>query len=597
MKMLLDISQLRVSFRQENGEWREALHGVSFQVPESGVVALVGESGSGKSVSSLAIMGLLPASSSRIESGSSVCFSGRDLLSLSSSERRQLCGTDIAMVFQEPMSSLNPVFKAGDQVAEMLRLHEGMSRSQALERTQELFVEVGLPEPGQKLRCYPHMLSGGQQQRVMIAMALACKPKLLIADEPTTALDVTIQRQILDLLADLRSRYQMALLFITHDLGVVSDIAEHVVVMREGVVREQGPASNVLQFPQDAYTQALLACRPPLHGRPLRLPQVEDFMGASPLVIRSGGQTSPENKEDQHENKPLVQQAAPDVNLQSLATNQTPPPVLLNVTGLSKTFQLRQGLWNVRAFDAVKNVSFTLNRGETLGIVGESGCGKTTLGLALMRLHLPTAGKVLFDGVDLSSLSDTQWQPFRKRIQIVFQNPYASLNPRFTVAQILMEPLRIHQMGLNENERLNRAIQLMEQVGLPADSLNRYPHAFSGGQRQRIAIARCLALNPELLILDESVSALDVSVQAQVLNLLKDLQIKLGIAYLFISHDLAVVRYLSDRVLVMNAGEVVEEVSADGLFDGGQHHPYTQRLLASIPGGCSELRPQRQSLE
>jgi peptide/nickel transport system ATP-binding protein len=268
----------------------------------------------------------------------------------------------------------------------------------------------------------------------------------------------------------------------------------------------------------------------------------------------------------------------------------------LQVTGLCKTFQLRQGLWNSRAFDAVKNVSFTLNRGETLGIVGESGCGKTTLGLALMRLHLPTAGKVWFDGVDLSSLSDTQWQPFRKRIQIVFQNPYASLNPRFTVAQILMEPLRIHQMGLNENERLNRAIELMEQVGLPADSLNRYPHAFSGGQRQRIAIARCLALNPELLILDESVSALDVSVQAQVLNLLKDLQIKLGIAYLFISHDLAVVRYLSDRVLVMNAGEVVEEVSADGLFDGGQHHPYTQRLLASIPGGRTEWKPQQHEL-
>lgn len=592
MKMLLDISQLRVSFRQEDGGWREALHGVSFQVPESGVVALVGESGSGKSVSSLAVMGLLPAGSSRIEPGSSVCFSGRDLLALSSAERRQLCGTDIAMVFQEPMSSLNPVFKAGDQVAEMLRLHEGMSRSQALERARELFVEVGLPEPGQKLRSYPHMLSGGQQQRVMIAMALACKPKLLIADEPTTALDVTIQRQILDLLADLRSRYQMALLFITHDLGVVSDIAEQVVVMREGVVREQGPASNVLQFPQDAYTQALLACRPPLQGRPLRLPQVEDFLGGSPVAIRSAGQTIPENKEDHQESKALVQQAA-GVNLQSLATNQAPPPVLLQVTGLCKTFQLRQGLWNLRAFDAVKNVSFTLNRGETLGIVGESGCGKTTLGLALMRLHLPTAGKVWFDGVDLSSLSDTQWQPFRKRIQIVFQNPYASLNPRFTVAQILMEPLRIHQMGLNENERLNRAIELMEQVGLPADSLNRYPHAFSGGQRQRIAIARCLALNPELLILDESVSALDVSVQAQVLNLLKDLQIKLGIAYLFISHDLAVVRYLSDRVLVMNAGEVVEEVSADGLFDGGQHHPYTQRLLASIPGGRTEWKPQQ----
>jgi len=584
MKTLLEISQLRVSFRQEEGAWREAVRGVSFTVPESGVVALVGESGSGKSVSSLAVMGLLPPRGSRIEAGSLIRFAGQDMLAMTPSQRRQLCGADISMVFQEPMSSLNPVFRAGDQVAEMLRLHEGMTRSQALERTRELFEEVGLPDPGQKLRSYPHMLSGGQQQRVMIAMAIACKPKLLIADEPTTALDVTIQRQILDLLADLRSRYQMALLFITHDLGVVSDIAEHIVVMRDGQVREQGPASEVLSAPKDAYTQALLACRPPLQGRPSRLPQVEDFLGAANGADFTGGKASEkQDVQTTHQRETVSLQEEP-----LSAGHQHGEPFvqapLLQVLGLSKTFQIRQGLFGFRSFEALKKVTFSLKRGETLGVVGESGCGKTTLGLSLMRLQAPSGGKVLFDGIDLAALSETQWQAMRRRIQIVFQNPYASLNPRFTVAQILMEPMHIHGIGRNERERLDRAIGLMSQVGLPVDSLNRYPHEFSGGQRQRIAIARCLALEPELLILDESVSALDVSVQAQVLNLLKDLQSTLGMAYLFISHDLAVVRYLSDRILVMNGGEVVEEGAADALFDGGKHHRYTERLLASIPG-------------
>jgi len=584
MKTLLEISQLRVSFRQEEGAWREAVRGVSFTVPESGVVALVGESGSGKSVSSLAVMGLLPPRGSRIEAGSLIRFAGQDMLAMTPSQRRQLCGADISMVFQEPMSSLNPVFRAGDQVAEMLRLHEGMTRSQALERTRELFEEVGLPDPGQKLRSYPHMLSGGQQQRVMIAMAIACKPKLLIADEPTTALDVTIQRQILDLLADLRSRYQMALLFITHDLGVVSDIAEHVVVMRDGQVREQGPASEVLSAPKDAYTQALLACRPPLQGRPSRLPQVEDFLGAANGADFIGGKASEkQDVQTTHQRETVSLQEEP-----LSAGHQHGEPFvqapLLQVLGLSKTFQIRQGLFGFRSFEALKKVTFSLKRGETLGVVGESGCGKTTLGLSLMRLQAPSGGKVLFDGIDLAALSETQWQAMRRRIQIVFQNPYASLNPRFTVAQILMEPMHIHGIGRNERERLDRAIGLMSQVGLPVDALNRYPHEFSGGQRQRIAIARCLALEPELLILDESVSALDVSVQAQVLNLLKDLQSTLGMAYLFISHDLAVVRYLSDRILVMNGGEVVEEGAADALFDGGKHHRYTERLLASIPG-------------
>ncbi len=568
---LLQVADLRVSFRDEAGGWRETLHGVNFAVAAARSVALVGESGSGKSVSSLAVMGLLPARVSRIEPGSVLRFAGQDLLALPAQQRRALRGAQIAMVFQEPMSSLNPVFRVGEQIAEVLRLHQGLSAAQALERARGLLDEVGLPDPGRRLRAYPHQLSGGQQQRVMIAMAIACEPQLLIADEPTTALDVTIQRQILELLAELRARRSMAMLFITHDLGVVSDIADDVVVMRHGVIREQGPAAQVLGAPKDAYTRALLACRPPLVGRPARLLQVEDFMGAVEPGPAPGVAS-------------VIADASCNAHTAAATATTAAATPLLVVEGLGKVFSTRQGLFGQHHFTALQDVSFTLPRGKTLGVVGESGCGKTTLGLTLMRLHLPTSGRVMFDGADLSTLSDQGWQAMRRRIQIVFQNPYASLNPRFTVAEILTEPMLVHGIGMDAADRRRRAAALLDQVGLPGAALLRYPHEFSGGQRQRIAIARCLALEPELLILDESVSALDVSVQAQVINLLRDLQARLGLSYVFISHDLAVVRYLSDRVLVMQSGQVVEEGSADQLFDGGQHHPYTERLLAAIPG-------------
>ncbi len=572
---ILTVQDLRVSFRTEAGDWLERVHGVSFQVLAGAAVALVGESGSGKSVSALAAMGLLPPRTSRIEPGSVLQFAGTDLLTLSATARRTLRGASLAMVFQDPMSSLNPVFRVGDQIAEVLRLHAGLNRRGALERARALLEEVGLPEPGRRLRAYPHQLSGGQQQRVMIAMAIACSPRLLIADEPTTALDVTIQRQILELLAELRTRHQMAMLFITHDLGVVADIAEQVVVMRDGQIREQGPAAQVLTAPQDAYTRALLACRPPASGRPARLMQVEDFLapgGAVPARSMPAGSV------------PASIAPGGRANAGPIPARRAQDAALLEVTGLGKQFSVGQGWWQRRAFVALRDVSFSLRRGQTLGVVGESGCGKSTLGLTLMRLHLPSQGAVRFDGIDLATLDDAGWQQMRRRIQIVFQNPYASLNPRFTVAQILTEPLLVHGLAGDAAGRQARALELLAQVGLPADAMPRYPHEFSGGQRQRIAIARCLAVEPELLILDESVSALDVSVQAQVLNLLRDLQARLGLAYVFISHDLAVVRYMADRILVMQEGQVVEAAAADDLFDGGQHHPYTERLLAAIPG-------------
>jgi peptide/nickel transport system ATP-binding protein len=412
---------------------------------------------------------------------------------------------------------------------------------------------VGIPEPKRRLGSYPHELSGGQQQRVMIAMALACEPKLLIADEPTTALDVTIQRQILELIARLQERHRMSVLFISHDLGVVGEIANQVVVMRQGVVREQGPVAAIFQSPQDAYTKALLACRPALGHSSARLPVIDDHIqGITPTR-----QAKPKD---------------PDA------------PVVLEVKSLAKSFFLREGLFGKREFKAVRDINFRLRRGHTLGVVGESGSGKTTMGLTLLRLHEPTAGEVLFDSRNLLTLNDRERQVMRRRIQIVFQNPYASLNPRFTIGQTLLEPMVIHGIGADTAERERRARAMLAQVGLDDTAFGKYPHEFSGGQRQRIAIARCLTLEPEVLVLDEAVSALDVSVQAQVLNLLKDLQDDLGLAYVFISHDLAVVRFVSDDVLVMKDGEVVEQASAQQILAAPQQD-YTRRLLGAIPRG------------
>jgi peptide/nickel transport system ATP-binding protein len=451
------------------------------------------------------------------------------------------------------MQSLNPVFTVGAQLVEPLVKHLGMSKKAALERAEQLLVEVGMPEPKRRLKAYPHEMSGGQQQRVMIAMALACEPKLLIADEPTTALDVTIQRQILELVGKLKDKHRMSVLFISHDLGVVGEIADHVVVMRHGVVREQGPVARIFSDPQDEYTRALLACRPSLTDNPARLMVIDDHISGK------ASQATAKAKD-------------PDA------------PVVLEVRSLAKSFFLKQGLFGKREFKAVQDVNFSLRKGHTLGVVGESGSGKTTMGLSLLRLHEPTAGEVIFDGRDLLKLSDRERQGMRRRIQVVFQNPYASLNPRFTIGQTLVEPMAIHGIGQDTAEREQRARALLEKVGLDGRAFGKYPHEFSGGQRQRVAIARCLTLNPEVLVLDEAVSALDVSVQAQVLNLLKDLQDELGLAYVFISHDLAVVRFISDEVLVMKDGRVVEQADAKQIL-AAPREDYTKRLLAAIPRG------------
>ena len=556
---MLSIRDLKVAFRmgKVQGEVQRqlAVKGISFDIPENSTVALVGESGSGKSVTAMSILNLLPENAER---EGAIEFQGRDLLRCSLRELQAIRGREIACVFQDPMSSLNPVFTVADQIMEPLIKHLGMSRRQALSRAEELLNEVGIPEPKRRLGAYPHELSGGQQQRVMIAMALACEPRLLIADEPTTALDVTIQRQILELLARLKNEHRMSVLFISHDLALVGEIADRVVVMRHGQVREQGPVAQIFAQPQDAYTKALLACRPSLEGNPRRLMVIDEHIAA------------------QGRNGASAEAAAP--------AKDPDAPVVLEVKSLAKSFWLRQGLFGRREFKAVQDVNFQLRRGHTLGVVGESGSGKTTMGLTLLRLHEPTRGEVIFDGRNLLALSDRERLAMRRRIQIVFQNPYASLNPRFTIGQTLVEPMAIHGIGADTPERERRARALLQKVGLDARAFGKYPHEFSGGQRQRVAIARCLTLSPEVLVLDEAVSALDVSVQAQVLNLLKDLQDELGLAYVFISHDLAVVRFISDEVLVMKDGRVVERAGAEQILAAPKEE-YTRRLLAAVPRG------------
>ena len=553
--MLLSIQDLQVAFRLgERGAKSTiaAVKGVSFDIPENTTLALVGESGSGKSVTAMSILNLLPDNAQR---SGRILWQGRDLLTASRPDLQALRGREIACVFQDPMSSLNPVFSIGAQLCEPLIKHLGMGRKAALARAEELLAETGLPEPRRRLASYPHELSGGQQQRVMIAMALACEPKLLIADEPTTALDVTIQRQILELIARMKDKLRMSVLFISHDLGVVGEISDRVVVMRHGVVREQGDVAQIFSAPQDAYTRALLACRPSLTDSPARLTVIDEHIAGG-----TASSTAPAASKDPN------------------------APVVLEVKALAKSFFIKQGLFGKREFKAVQGVNFQLRRGHTLGVVGESGSGKTTMGLTLLRLHEPTGGEVIFDGQNLLTLGDRDRQTMRRRIQIVFQNPYASLNPRLSIGQTLIEPMAIHGIGAHTAEREDRARALLAKVGLPPETFFKYPHEFSGGQRQRVAIARCLTLNPEVLVLDEAVSALDVSVQAQVLNLLRDLQDELGLAYVFISHDLAVVRFISDEVLVMKDGQVVEQASAAQILAAPQQD-YTRRLLGAVPRG------------
>lgn len=566
---LLHVKNLRVSFKGEDKQYIQTVKGITFDIPANTTVALVGESGSGKSVTSLATMGLLPVGQSKIDEQSKIIFEGKDLLSLSRKDMRKICGKDIAMIFQEPMSSLNPVFTVGNQIAEVLCLHMGLNRKQARQRVLELLKEVGIPSPETKIDAYPNQLSGGQQQRVMIAMAIACEPKLLIADEPTTALDVTIQKQIIDLLESLRKRRQMSMLFITHDLALVGEIADKVIVMRHGEIREQGAAEQVLEQPKDVYTRALLYCRPQMSQRPYRLPVTSDF-------IRQEDDVLVEQSFDASE--------IPERKRGLIGDEK----IILEVKDLKKSFYSRKGLFGKEEFQAVKGVSFKLAKGKTLGLVGESGSGKTTVGLLLMRLHQASGGQAFIEGKDILSLTEKEFAKYQRKIQIIFQNPYASLNPRFTIGQILLEPMQIHNIGKDDAERKQIALGLLERVNLPEQAYYRYPHEFSGGQRQRIAIARCLTLKPEILICDESVSALDVSVQAQVLNLLQDLQDEFGLSYIFISHDLSVVKYISDQVMVMNHGEVVEIANSDELYAHPQHD-YTKRLLQAIPQGIQHV--------
>ncbi len=561
---LVQVRNLSVEFRTDEGIIK-AVKNISFDIPRGKTVGLVGESGSGKSVTSLAMMRLIPNPPGKITSGE-ILMDGQDLLKLTEPKMRQVRGNKISMIFQEPMTSLNPVFTVGDQIAETLILHQKLSKSAALEKSLDLMNQVGIPNPKERIKSYPHELSGGQRQRVMIAMAIACEPDLLIADEPTTALDVTIQKQILDLLAALQKKYGMSILFITHDLGVIADIADEVVVMYRGDIVEKGTAQQLFKDPKHPYTKGLLACRPSLEKNPRRLPVVSDFM-------------TPDGKER------VVDVAALKQNKQTrvVADSQS---ILLQIKNVKKHFPLKKGFFGgvTNWVKAVDDVTLTVRRGRTLGLVGESGCGKTTLGRTILRLVEPTEGQILYGDVDITSLGREEMRAMRRKMQIIFQDPYASLNPRMTIGAAIQEPMIIHNLGSTSEERLEMAGQLMQKVNLDRSMLNRYPHEFSGGQRQRICIARALAVKPEFIICDESVSALDVSIQAQILNLLLDLQEEMNLTYVFISHDLAVVKFISDEVAVMYNGKVVEMNDAIGIYENPQHD-YTKKLLSAIPKG------------
>lgn len=562
MSDLLQIKNLTVEFQTDDGPV-EAVKNISFNIPKGQTVGLVGESGSGKSVSSLAVMQLIPNPPGRVKSGQ-IIFDGENILEFSDSKMRKVRGNRISMIFQEPMTSLNPVFTVGDQIMESLMLHKKMSKKEALERAIELLDQVGIPDPKTRVHAYPHEMSGGQRQRVMIAMAISCEPELLIADEPTTALDVTIQKQILELIADLQKKYGMSVLFITHDLGVIADIADDVVVMYRGDIVEKGTTEQIFKEPKHPYTKGLIACRPMLENNPARLPTVSDFM-------------TPDGVEIPYKAIGVEKTVRP-------LTNDN--PVLLEINNINKHFPLHKSFFG-RVTDwlkAVDGVSLKVHKGRTLGLVGESGCGKTTLGRTILRLIEPTNGDIVYNGTNITELNKEEMREMRKKMQIIFQDPYASLNPRMTVGMAIMEPMIIHRIGKNKQEQMDRAASLMEKVGLKPEMLNRYPHEFSGGQRQRICIARALAVEPDFIICDESVSALDVSVQAQILNLLLDLQEEMGLTYIFISHDLAVVKFFSDEVAVMNKGKVVEMSDAISIYKNPKD-PYTKKLLDAIPRG------------
>jgi len=569
---ILEIEGLKTYFHTEDGVVK-AVDDVSFSIDAGQTLGVVGESGSGKSVTSLTVMQLLPDRVSQI-AGGTISFVGRPLLSLDQKEMSDLRGKDIAMIFQEPMTSLNPVYRVGDQVSEAILRHEKVSRAEARKRTIALFEEVGIPDPSNRVDSYPHEMSGGQKQRVMIAMALACNPRLLIADEPTTALDVTIQAQILDLMRDLRDRRGMAILFITHDLGVIAEIADKVAVMYRGRLVEYGEVVQIYRNPQHPYTKGLLACRPRLDTPYRILPTVSEFMSSDVVdgkVEMTERELSPERLE---ELKTGGRAKMPEgTGEPMLAVQDLKVHFPLNRTLLGKITS-----W----VKAVDGISFDVYEGQTLGLVGESGCGKTTTGRAILRLVEPTSGTVQFMGQELTTLNHADMTAVRRNLQIIFQDPYSSLNPRLTVEQAVTEPMLVHGIGTSSSDRRERAAALLEEVGLPAAYLNRFPHEFSGGQRQRICIARTLALEPKFIICDESVSALDVSVQAQVLNLLKELQLRRQLTYIFISHDLSVVKFMSDLMCVMKDGVIVESGPSDAIYANPEQE-YTRRLIEAIP--------------
>lgn len=572
MSALLQIKNLKISFLRD-GEWNEAVHGVSFEVPKGKTLGIVGESGSGKSVSNLAVMRLLNEKQSKI-TADEITLDGKDILHLSENEMHDVRGKRIAMIFQEPMTSLNPVFQCGFQVTEAILAHEDVTEEEAKSRVITLFKKVMLPRPEAIYKSYPHELSGGQKQRVMIAMALACNPEVLIADEPTTALDVTVQKEILKLLHELQKSDNLSMIFISHDLGVVSEVSDYIAVMHSGNIVEYGEAQEILNNPKDPYTKGLLACRPPMDYRLKRLPIVKEFLDGT------------WREDTDFKQQLIVTQEEREDHLKEIYSREP----LLKVEHLKTWFPLKKGLFN-RVYDHVKavdDVSLDVYPGETLGLVGESGCGKTTLGRSILRLVEPSEGKIIFEGKDVMSLSGNDLREYRKHAQIVFQDPYSSLNPKMRIGDAIAEPMLVHGLEPDAKRRHDKVCELLTEVGLKPEYYQRYPHEFSGGQRQRICIARALAVHPKLIICDESVSALDVSVQAQVLNLLNRLKKDFGFTYIFISHDLSVVRFMSDRILVMYNGRPVELGDADEIFNNPKNE-YTKKLINAIPSVISSV--------
>jgi peptide/nickel transport system ATP-binding protein len=589
MKKLLEVIDLQTYFSTDEGVTK-AVDKVSFTIHRGETVGIVGESGSGKSVASLSIMQLIPSPPGNIIGGQILYYPNDntesiDLLKIPEKEMRQYRGNEIAMIFQEPMTSLNPVFTCGNQVMEAILLHQKPSKSEAKRLTLDLFEKVQLPDPERIFNAYPHQLSGGQKQRVMIAMAMSCNPNILIADEPTTALDVTVQKHILELMADLRREIDASIIFITHDLGVIAEVADRVIVMYKGKIVEQGSIKDIFLNPQHPYTKSLLACRPPLDYRMEKLPVVADFMDVTKNEDGSINITEKAVLLSEIIESVKVKPETTKARLKTLE-GQTP---ILEVKNLKTWFPSEKNFFGktTKYVKAVDDVSFVVYPGETLGLVGESGCGKTTLGRTILRLTEAREGEVFFEGKDILKLSSKELKALRKDVQIIFQDPYSSLNPRMTIGNAIIEPMQVHNILNTDAERKQRVIELLQTVGLEARHYERYPHEFSGGQRQRICIARALGLNPKFIICDESVSALDVSVQAQVLNLLMELREQYGFTYIFISHDLSVVKFMSDRMIVMNQGKIEEIGVADDIYN----HPqkvYTQQLIEAIPKGRIE---------